>query len=412
MIRTRLILTVLSIFGSFGSFLAYSLLLKYWGPSSELDLFFSTSSIPLAISGIVSGLLLYILPPYFTRVDACLQQKTVEAALFLLIAVMVFSMSVVTICGALQRDLSIFLFWVGFSLVAFLLLLVTLLTCVAQAKGAFYLSAIGPILISVGTFGGVGLGIFFHFLWWVLIGQIIGASFAVIWLVKFLSINFSIRRMDCNIASSILKPLWAQSVMVAIGTLSFTLFQPMDAVLCANLVPGSVSVMSYAQRIIVAVGTALSFGAYTIVSRASSDSLRVGGAAAVRRLANAEVFRLVILGLVVWVTFRGIGNRLLVFVFSSKAMGLSDISKLYGVVSWMLLGIGPMTATPYLFRILYVKCDFVTPAALGLLMPFSYCFISWLLIPFFDLMALAYSYTFLWWFTLGIVVFRLNMCRW
>jgi peptidoglycan biosynthesis protein MviN/MurJ (putative lipid II flippase) len=192
------------------------------------------------------------------------------------------------------------------------------------------------------------------------------------------------------------------------GTTAFSLFQPVDAFLCSQLGSGSMAIMSYAQRILVALGTAISLGAYIIAARTSRDAFRSGGRPALRRQANLETIRIVAFGLLVWLGYSLEGHRLLTLALSSSTMSAHDVARLVDTVGWMLIGIGPMAAMPYLFRMFYVLRDYYRPAVLGISIAPCYCAFGWLLLDHYQILALALAYSVVWWLALPAALIWLN----
>lgn len=87
MTGVRLLLTSLTLGSSLLSFAGYTLFLKYLGTSPRVDALFFASSVPLAIAGTLSGVLLYLLPPHFTKLSHPRQKSAAWAvAICLLVA--------------------------------------------------------------------------------------------------------------------------------------------------------------------------------------------------------------------------------------------------------------------------------------------------------------------------------------
>ena len=95
-------------------------------------------------------------------------------------------------------------------------------------------------------------------------------------------------------------------------------------------------------------------------------------------------------------------------LFSGSIMTDLDSERLANCLRWMLLGSGPMAAMPYLFRIFYAMQSYKRPAILGVTTITMYSALSWVMLPAFDVKAMAYSYAIVWWTTLIVAIIWLN----
>lgn len=411
MFTTRAALTALTLSSSALSFGAYTLLLKFLGNTVAVDRLFFAGSVPLSIAGIVTGVLLYLLPPQLTRLDETAQDATMRVLALAVVGVCVLCAGIAAVGATMSQAHSFWAIWFGFSNIAGMLVIATLGTCVAQVRGKYLATGVAPLLISAGLLAGTVAGIVFRLEWLLVVGQWLGAAAALSWLARALQLPLgSDIKADWARCVDALAPMRPHVAMIAIGTIAFTLFQPIDAALCARLDSGSVSIMSYAQRVLVAVCTVVSLGAHVIAARTSYDALRAGGSAALRRLANRECLQILGFGLACWAAYVAGGEQLLATLFSASKMSAADQTRLLECVRWMLVGAGPMAAVPYLFRVFYTAGVYRVPAMLGVSTALGYASIAALLVPTFGLLAMAYAYALVWWLTFTAALLWLN-CR-
>jgi peptidoglycan biosynthesis protein MviN/MurJ (putative lipid II flippase) len=205
-----------------------------------------------------------------------------------------------------------------------------------------------------------------------------------------------------------LAPMRRHAIAIILGTTAFTLFQPIDAALCSQIGNGCMATMAYAQRVLVALGTAVSLGAYAIAARTSHSALERGGRAALRRQSNREVTRIAIIGGAGWLMYELLGRYALGRILGSSEMGESDIVRLVTTLQWMLLGLGPMAALPYLFRVFYSLGEYKAAAMLGATIPPIYGGIGWLFLRSEGILALATAYAIVWWIGLLVSLLWLN----
>lgn len=409
MLTTRVALTALTLVSSALSFGAYTLLLKYMGASPAVDRLFFAGSIPLSVAGVMTGVLLYLLPPRLAALDDSIQEATLRVLSF---AVLIISAIWSLIAAALSLLTTSGLFWalsLGFSNIACFLVLATLVTCLAQVRARYLITGLAPFFTSAGLFAGVAAGIAFHSEWLLAVGQWLGAAAGLTCLAYALRVQLrSNFKTDLRLCAGALAPLRPHLVSISLGTIAFTLFQPIDAALCTRLDSGSVSIMAYAQRVLVAVSTLVSMGAHVIAARTSVDALKTGGESALRNMANAESMKIVGFGLVVWIVYNLGGSQLLGFIFSASTMSETDQTRLVECVRWMLLGGGPMAAMPYLFRIFYTLQSYKKPALLGVSTATLYGALSWIMLSQYNIQAMAYAYSIVWWSTLLVALLWLN----
>ncbi len=341
---------------------------------------------------------MYLLPPRMTRLSRR-HQDTSTRALALLVAVAAFASIIAGMLAVLlDSDRQAFwLLWSGFSLFAGLSLLVSVLSCLAQARGDYIATGWAPLAMSGGLFIGALVAIRTKNPYWLLAGQLGGSALAAQWLASRLRLNWAGLRAQKVQALAALRPLRQAIVPITLGTAAFTLFQPLDAWLCLSLGDGALTTMSFAQRVLVAVSTVVSLGSYVIAAKMSRDTLRSEGVLALRKQAEREAARLVAAGLIAWVTYLVVGRTLLGWMLDSGSLHDASLDRLLTVLGSMLLGIGPMAAMPYLCRVFYTMKAFWMPAILGLAIPIGYLVISWLLLPWLGINALPVAYIAVWW---------------
>jgi peptidoglycan biosynthesis protein MviN/MurJ (putative lipid II flippase) len=166
--------------------------------------------------------------------------------------------------------------------------------------------------------------------------------------------------------------------------------------------------MSFAQRVLVAVSTVVSLGAYVIAAKTSRDTLRTGGVGALLQQANREAARLVSAGLLAAAAYVIGGRWVLGMLLESPSLRGADLDRLLDTLGWMLVGVGPMAAMPYLCRVFYSMKSYAIPAALGAAVPAAYVTLGWLLSRSLDVKGLAFSYSIVWWLTLAAALLPLR----
>jgi peptidoglycan biosynthesis protein MviN/MurJ (putative lipid II flippase) len=273
-------------------------------------------------------------------------------------------------------------------------------------------SAIVPLINAVGLAGGALGAVFYGKAWLLLCGQFVGALLGTGWVAQKLQLRLWSRTSRERRAGFLaLAPAKPHLLAVTLATTAFTLFQPIDALLCTKLGSGAVTIMAYSQRVWVALGTAVSLGAYSIAARTSYESLQLGGRRFVRELINAEVKRILLFGALAWLVYVGGARLVLEKILTSSAMPPNDVQILEECLKWMLVSVGPMTAIPYLFRVFYTLGEYQVPAAVGVLIAPAYGLLAWQLTGMFGILALPYSLSAVWWVAFGVAFYCINNDR-
>lgn len=401
----RFLLTALTLASSLISFVAYTLLLRSFGASSEVDRLFLASSVPVSLAGFVSGVMVYWLPPLLIRDSAENHSRYVSHLNRIVVVVVALSMLIPMMLLANSRQLATM--QAAFIVISGLNVMGTVLVCTAQARSRYLKTGAYSTIVSLGLVAGVSAAVWLSNVWLVVIGQFCGSLLGWMWLASTLQVRVFTpgnERQPLVVSSAMVGNLLA----IVLATMGFTLFPAIDALLSGQLAQGSLSIMSYAQKVIVALSTAVSLGAHVIGARRSHDVLREGGLPKLRAEARREVIQIVAFSMATLFAYELIGRNLLGVVLTSASMRAEDVNKLADCLRGMLIGLGPMAAMPYLFRVYYSVNIFRLPAVVGPSIAVGYALISAFLIPYFEIQALPIAYAVVWWMALALCVFCLS----
>lgn len=402
----------MSLVASGTSFLAYTWLLRGTSDTSALDRVFQAANIPSAVAGTISGTLLYLLPPWFSRISIRHQLAASIYLCKLVVTIAVTALAVILIGGASIQPFGV----MAAALIALSIVIsalnvgVAVGVSIAQSRGHYLSSGSTPLISAIALLAGSLAAVFWKTPALILVGQLLGAAIACLALTReFLVRGFRLGRLLRAARRTSIQPLMQQAIPIFIGTMAFTMFPAIDTVLCKYLDDGSLSVMSYAQRVLVASGTAISLGAFVVAARTSRDSLLEGGTTALLTRARQEVARIVTSGVVLFIVFMMFGSQVLAKLFSGSNLSTSNIADLSSCVSIMLIAVGPMTAVPYIFRVYYSAGLTRPPALIGMALPAIYALASWAMLNAFGVKALAVSYAICWWVGLAVSMLQLPL---
>jgi hypothetical protein len=407
--RVNVALALSSTVSSALSFGAYALLFWHFGPHSELDELFSASGFPTAVGGIASAVLMAGLPVALTEKSRSEQDCLIgESALRLLVwaALLTAALGVVALIG----DRSV-ISWMAISYfpVSAMFVMSTLTSALYQARGQFLMSLMPSVVTSTGLAVGCAAAVALESVWWVPACHGFAASLLVRWRRSVLPAS---RRIKC---ADILLGWWhgrrggvVRALHVLVATLPFTLFQPMDTLLCARMPAGSLSILVMCQRVLVAFGTVISIGVATSAAFRSRALLVAGGAAAVNRDAFGKTIGVCGLGLVGAAVCSIIGEpalKSLVRVTGKAAVDTSELSHTLGI---MLLGCGPMASMPFLIRMSYRLGGYRIPAVVGVVLPMTYLAAGSVISERAGLPGIAWTYVVLWWVVLAVTLLSMR----
>ena len=396
MLLQRLILTFLNLTSSFLSFGAYTYLFRGFGASSTLDGIFLASSLPMTVAGLLNGVFFYLLPIRFTSISKRFQTSSTRTIIYFIISLCLLYIPLFQILKdkfILEGNLIYVFIYI---LISLLSIISNLFLCITQARGRYLLLGYIALFNSLGLALGILVALFFQIKILFPLGHLLGFLISNIFLSKTLSINPKIKEKDRLDTYAVLKPLKPFIFYIICGTMGFTLFQFIDALLSQFLKEGSLSILVLCQRFVVATAAILSLGAHYIAARTAVLSHKEGGNKALKKLANKEVFRIIMFNiLVIFLYYLG-ANRVLYLLLNSSSMSYQDILRLDQCLGIMLIGTGPMSCLPYLFRIFYAVKNFRITAILGIFVPLAYLAISSILIPIFEINAMAIAYSTSW----------------
>ena len=407
--RVNIALALLSTVSSALSFGAYALLFWHFGPHSELDGLFSASALPTAVGGIVSAVLMAGLPVALTEKSRAEQDCLIgESAVRVLAwaALLTAALGVVALLGGPSV-----ISWmvIAYIPVSAMFVVSTLTSALYQARGQFRMSLMPSVVTSTGLAVGCAAAVSLESVWWVPTFHFFAASLLVSWRTTMLPASRRIKLAD------ILLRWWhergggvVRALHVLVATLPFTLFQPMDTLLCARLPIGSLSILVMCQRVLVAFGTVISVGVATSAAFRSRALLVAGGAAAVNRDAVRKTIGICGLGLVGAAVCSAIGEAALQSLVRVTGKAAVDTSGLSHTLSIMLLGCGPMASMPFLIRMSYRLGGYRIPAVVGVVLPVAYLAAGSALSERAGLSGIAWTYVVLWWVVLAVTLLSMR----
>ncbi|MFY9512724.1 MAG: hypothetical protein WAQ05_17290, partial [Rubrivivax sp.] len=229
---TRLLLTALSLGSSLLSFLSYTLLLQQLGTSAQVDALFVAASVPVGMAGLLTAVLVYLLPTRLTELPPPPQEAALRQLARWIWCATAVALTIVPAASLHDGSGLAATMLFGFVLYAGVSVAGTLLVCRAQAAGRYLLAGLNQFLLVLGLVAGVLMAINSQQVGWVVLGQLAGAIAALVALARSLRLQGLLRvrpGADAAALRELMAPLRRHLPHILVASTAFTLFQPIDA---------------------------------------------------------------------------------------------------------------------------------------------------------------------------------------
>lgn len=412
MLKVRATITTLSLGASLVSFLAYTHLIRSFGAGSTIDGFFAAANMPAAISGLCSAALYYVLPPALVkqaRVGRIELVVGLSLKAILFIAVGLVALCVVALLRQGELDgppgsLESSLLTATFVVVAGLSIAQTCAATMANTDGRYTAAAVSGF---TGVFG-------------LAIGSILATrSSTLVLMPAFQSIGLAIGLVvgfgsSVKVIPAALGRAWSNSfaflkgfgrswIWILGGAAAFSTFPAIDLYIAPIAGEGALTIVTYGQKLMVAAGTFVSFGAHAISAKEISEIIKARGLRSCLRYLTIDLRRCIAIGLSLSIAFWLVGAPLLAIVFSQRSVATEHLSMLHGLLSLMLIGVGAMALVPIFFRVMYSLGTYRLAALFGFGVPVIYSIVSYALVHGSGIRAFGYAYAATWGLTAFVI---------
>ncbi len=401
MIPQNFRLSVLQLFSLVVTVGAQMLIAQKFGPSLELDAYFTVVGFASAFIGSIASGVTYLLPARVRSHGKTAEQQITIAGngviatafmgiIFTLASAVIFVMCLMTNqhVQTLKYDkLLVFLGWAG----ALISVLATSWASVGNAHGRVIGSIIFSILppafiltylLKLETPSIVGI-----------VGaQMLGICLQTICLAWLYKSHWSFARLNymdiCRLAGKI--PL------AAAGTLCFTAYPAVDAWFASDLGVGVMSHQSLAQRLVIAFSGIVSAGPFMLTASITAAMLDKSQKQEIWKYTFYVGIKLALLCFIASTFTPWIGQPLISLLFQHGEFRSSDTEVVSTIVKILLIGAGPMLATAVAFRVLYSLNESTLVAIIGLTWVVLYALFITLLSSHFGDLSLCISYVLAW----------------
>lgn len=379
------ILSLLGLLGSLLSFVAQLALARAFGTGPDIDSYYLANSLPLLVGGLLVGGMAYQIVPFLTHHDSSrLPRRDVEDGLIQLFAI---AGGVIALLGVLVSLLTIrrlphwnvfyahsvvplaALGWAG----SWSALMTALLTAMCNVRKKFFIPAatgyFPSIFLLVVCLAGVGKLRIVEVGLAVALGQTAGTGL-ILWRMRR---DLFPPRKAAHTFRYLLGEM-NRLPLVLISMLVFVCYGTIDAYWASRLDTGTISVLGYGQRIIVALASVAVNGAGVVIlphlAEAAARGDRKGMLAEAARTIRCIMLLVTPIALIVGLLARPTVEAL----FLGGRFDSHACSQLALLLRYLLLGMIPMSCCTILFRGLYASRDLGWAAVIGALGALLYFF--------------------------------------
>jgi putative peptidoglycan lipid II flippase len=363
LVRSSIIVSVISLLVSVISFFSQILIANYFGASGNMDTYLIGSSIPLLISALLSSGLSYSLTPHLVKakikheraydqyLGEMLKKISIYVFFLFLLAAIVNMLSFRFVYSMMTDDI----YWLSIKICAiswvssFFSIILGFLNSVFNVEKIFTT----PILLSVAVYLCIIIFcILFHKEIGTLAisyGLLAGTSFSILIAYYFLKNKI---RFFPSVESHAheMKTFFSALPSVSIAMLCFSIYQTIDAFWAPRLGTSNLSYLGYCQRILIAVGALVITGPSTVLVPRLAESIDEG-----RRLdflTDIGTLLKLILSLASMVALVGsiLSTEVVTILFQRGQFSAENTNGIARILPFMLSGMVFMLCVVMLFR--------------------------------------------------------------
>lgn len=415
MFRSSFIVSLLAALGSVVSFVGQLVLARFFGAGAELDAYFVAISLPLTIAGLWGGILGYQVVPALRREESA--DRSLPASLLGMLAGLGGCTILVAAAGialtpilvpVLVRDLPaaslpivsqasmIAWTWLPLAVAG------AILTGGLHARQQFFLATALQPLPALGAMVGCllaheSLGV--NSLAW---GQLVGYCLMVA--VFFIVLRLPHRAPDWRQTSHILR----ESPLALGALLVFVIYPLPDAIWGPQAGTSGVSLLAYAQRLVVGFAGLAAVGSATVLFPRLARQAAAGEQTAFAADLSRSL-RIILAAMAPAAAVLGVLALPLVrFLFQRGAFGDQEAVALAELLHWMFAGMVPMSLATLVFKALFAQQRVRLAAGFSLAGTVVYVTLAGLLVKAFGLPGIGAAYVMTWCCVVGLGVFALR----
>jgi len=403
-IKTSILAALISLIVSVSGFASQIVLATTFGATLAMDIYLIAISLPMFISGVINSALSYSLIPTLINNEKSKNMYDLYMGMFLIYFILIsliiyftgyiLSPYQVEILGSnldgSSKQLSLEIARISWATAA-LMIFSGFLRGLVNANGKFLFSNLISVIPFLTTILGcvflqskyglevIALSTFFGF---------VILNIIILWQSKY---YFKINKKIFEQFRKVLK--YFQSIpLIIIGTLSFTVFQLVDAYWGSKITVGSVAYLGYVQRILVAIGTIVINGPSAVISHRLSSAKVEGRIDSLMNEIERALNLVLIIMLPIAIYVSTFSEPIIKILFERGMFLREDTIIVSEILQIMVFGLVAMISLVIIFRGLFAKEKIRLAATLGIITGLSYFTLSGILGLNFGLNGIAWAY--------------------
>jgi putative peptidoglycan lipid II flippase len=422
-LRASLILTAITVLGAALSFANQVLIAHFFGATAELDAYLVAITIPMTVAGFVGQAFGYSLVPRLVEADSTPAGKAFVSKVIAACCALAFLLALLGIlfaepimhlgapflnAGARAEAITIArISWATSGLLVLVAGFAALCTAKRRFKepaitGLFPYAAMAMMLVVLGPkYGTLSIA-------W---GLFIGAVCASAWLA--LSIRAELAAVPAF--SGPWNDVWhylSTLPVVFVATLIFGVHQLSDAFWAPRLGDGQLSLLGYAQRLLVAVGNLVIVGPSAVLVPTMTAAHLAGRNEEVRAVCGRALRLVLTFAALAAVVISVLALPIVQLVFQRGAFDRAATQGLASILPIMMLGMVAMLMVVMILRALFAISQTRAAAAISVLTGSLYFFGSGALGSTLGLNGIAGAYAISWWVALAAAAWALWGPEW
>mgnify|MGYP003670354049 CR=1 FL=1 len=405
--KRSIVLTGLTISNSFLGFFVQLLMARKFGASEDLDYYFYSLSYPVFISATIVSVYGYFLTPKIASSDSMRREKIISSMFwFSLILVLFFVLLSPFFVFLQSNSLNIssekgdlyYLFYAS----VFIGIVQTLQGLILSILNAIGRQVRAILLLSLPYVGMAVLVQLFYDMGVVsvalgmLIGIVLSLFFGFFWIRSYLRLELDL----CLVFS-----FYKSGILVAIALTCFSSFSIIDSYWATKSGNGVLTIMSYSQRLLIALGNLVVAAISVLIVPKFSRALKEKDMVFLKH----DFLKIIILfftfNCFVWICYFVISTPFIQILFVGGEFGIQQANILEKVTKMMLPGVFFMLSSVIFFRLLYCFDAFERIGAIvGLLWSILYFLLSSQLYDY-GPEGLAVSYSISWFIVFLVLLF-------
>jgi len=408
MLRSSVIVSIISIGSYSASFFNQILIAKIFGASSGLDVYLVAISPPFLLLTITGSIISIALVPVLVKKKHQRGYAQFSGLLFSVVCLFTIVSSGITyLLSPIIINIMVPTFPEGQALKAVAMMRLSLLIYLSSVIVSYFVALHNVsmkffVAASVNILPYLGMIILSQYysnqigtealIWGMLAGNLLAIPLLLVGIKDEIRINL-------NILSSYfeIKDVFMEIPFIFISMFGISSYAAIDAIWATRIGASHLSYLAYSQRIMFALGTAIVIGPMTVILPHLSEDIALSRHKEFRMNTIRALRMLVVFLSIVGVIISVLAVPIVKLLFERGAFDRATTLQVGALMPWMFIGVFGMVCTILLFRAYYAKGDIVGTAMMGIAGATFYFILSGFLSNIKGLHGIVLAYAITWW---------------